>query len=94
MYFGTVYRVILHFAVYFHENQFAYPWSLDDPDKGSGRDNHYCFFNYSSSLAADAVFFNSEYNRSTFLDGLEPFLHAFPDHREKGNIEKYFWKQP
>jgi len=67
-------------AVYFHENQLSYPWAEDDPDRYSGRDAHYGFINYTSALAADAVVFNSNYHRDSFLDSLEPFLRQFPDH--------------
>ena len=46
-------------ALYFHENQLSYPWSSGDLDHKNGRDLHYGFINYSSSLSADKVFFNS-----------------------------------
>jgi glycosyltransferase involved in cell wall biosynthesis len=74
-------------AVYFHENQLTYPWSEKDRDLARERDVHYCFINYVSALAADAVLFNSEYHLNTFLDGLEPFLNAFPDHQETCTVE-------
>lgn len=74
-------------AVYFHENQITYPWSGKDRDLARERDVHYCFINYSSALAADAVLFNSEYHRNAFLDSLEPFLDTFPDHHETGTVE-------
>jgi glycosyltransferase involved in cell wall biosynthesis len=74
-------------AVYFHENQITYPWSEKDRDLARDRDVHYCFINYSSALAADAVLFNSEYHLNAFLDSLEPFLAAFPDHHEIETIE-------
>jgi glycosyltransferase involved in cell wall biosynthesis len=74
-------------AVYFHENQITYPWSEKDRDLAKERDVHYCFINFSSALAADAVFFNSEYHRNSLLDGLEPFLAAFPDHHETDAVE-------
>jgi len=72
-------------AVYFHENQLSYPWSPDDADPGLKRDAHYCFINYTSALAADAVCFNSEYHRHDFLARLPEFLASFPDHREDRN---------
>ena len=74
-------------AIYFHENQLAYPWSPTDSDVRDARDNHYKFINYTSALVADQVFFNSEYNRSSFLGALVPFLKAFPDHQNKQTIE-------
>ncbi len=69
-------------AVYFHENQFAYPWSEQDRDVGQKRDRHYGFINFVSALAADAVYFNSEYNRDSFFEALPKFLRHFPDYRE------------
>lgn len=74
-------------AVYFHENQLTYPWSPDDADTSKGRDIHYAFINYSSALAADAVFFNSCYHFDSFFEGLSPFLRSMPDKREWGTIE-------
>ena len=37
-------------ALYFHENQLAYPWSPDDRDVAQQRDHHYGFINYVSAL--------------------------------------------
>ncbi|MTI88939.1 MAG: DUF3524 domain-containing protein [Balneolaceae bacterium] len=74
-------------AMYFHENQLTYPWSPVDEDVDKQRDNHYCFINYVSALAADQVFFNSEYHRQSFLDALPEFLQQFPDKREKDNVD-------
>ena len=79
-------------ALYFHENQITYPWSGADPDPESERDVHYGFINFTSALAADEVFFNSQYHMDSFLKGLGPFLEGFPDHKEidaiKGIEEK------
>ncbi len=74
-------------AMYFHENQLTYPWSPQDRDKKKKRDNHYSFINYISALAADKIFFNSEYHKESFLEALPKFLKQFPDKREKENIE-------
>ena len=75
-------------AVYFHENQLSYPWSPDDRDVQKDRDKHYGFINYVSALAADAVFFNSQYNMASFLQELGKLLNHFPDFREKENIDR------
>jgi glycosyltransferase involved in cell wall biosynthesis len=75
-------------AIYFHENQLSYPWSPTDQDVDKQRDNHYKFINYTSALAADDVFFNSEYHMNSFLDALGPFLKAFPDHQNTTTIKK------
>ncbi|MFH1314256.1 MAG: DUF3524 domain-containing protein [Candidatus Eisenbacteria bacterium] len=73
-------------VLYFHENQITYPWSESDPDPTVQRDLHYGFINYASALAADAVAFNSEYHRTSFLSGLDPFLRRFPDHNETDTV--------
>lgn len=75
-------------ALYFHENQFAYPWSPVDRDVSKQRDKHYGFINYASALAADWCFFNSRYNHDTFIDALKPFLKHFPDFNEISSIKK------
>ena len=67
-------------ALYFHENQLCYPWSPTDEDQYTGRDNHYAYINFSSALAADHLFFNSNYHRKAFLDALPAFLDQFPDY--------------
>ncbi|MCR9288916.1 MAG: DUF3524 domain-containing protein [Bacteroidetes bacterium] len=79
-------------AVYFHENQITYPWSPKDPDVPLKRDNQYGFLNYTTALAADFVFFNSEYHKNSFLKALPNFLNQFPDRKEVDNIEKIIAK--
>jgi glycosyltransferase involved in cell wall biosynthesis len=74
-------------AVYFHENQLTYPWSPADADTALKRDMHYAFINYSSALAADAVFFNSAYHLKEFIAELPAFLRSMPDKRELATIE-------
>jgi glycosyltransferase involved in cell wall biosynthesis len=72
--------------IYFHENQLSYPWSPDDRDRAKGRDHHYPFINFISALSSDAVLFNSQYHRHTFLTELPRFLGSFPDHRPKSEV--------
>ncbi|HLP20532.1 MAG TPA: DUF3524 domain-containing protein [Chitinophagales bacterium] len=74
-------------AVYFHENQLNYPWSPTDADVKLQRDNHYAFINYAIALAADHVFFNSQYHHDAFLNELPRFLKAFPDNNNIGTID-------
>lgn len=76
------------FAVYFHENQLLYPWSLHDRDVIYKRDHHYGFINYTSALAANQVFFNSDYHREGFLAELRHFLKNFPDNNELGTVDQ------
>jgi glycosyltransferase involved in cell wall biosynthesis len=73
-------------SVYFHENQITYPWSPDDRDLILKRNNQYGFINYTSALAADTIFYNSNYHLTSFTESLEPFLRQFPDHRTLENI--------
>lgn len=75
-------------ALYFHENQLCYPWSATDRDVIQKRDKHYGFINYVSALAADAVFFNSQYHQDCFLHELPRLLKHFPDHRELSGVKR------
>ena len=68
-------------AIYFHENQITYPWSSTDPDLTLKRENQYGFINYTSTLAADSVYFNSPYHKKSFLEALPTFLKQFPDYK-------------
>lgn len=62
-------------VVYFHENQFEYPNRTDQP-----RDLHFAFTNLTTVLAADAVWFNSEFNLKSFIRGIEESLSRWPDY--------------
>lgn len=62
-------------VVYFHENQLTYP--ARDPQE---RDLHFGFTNFTSAVAADAVWFNSEYHRGSFLEALAKLLGVMPDY--------------
>jgi glycosyltransferase involved in cell wall biosynthesis len=70
-------------ALYFHENQLTYPLQ-----PGEKRDLHFGFINYVSALRADAVFFNSAYHQTAFLDELPRLLKHFPDYSELGSVER------
>jgi glycosyltransferase involved in cell wall biosynthesis len=74
-------------ALYFHENQICYPWSPTDRDVAEKRDRHYGFINYASALAANRVFFNSQFHKNAFFDELPKFLKHFPDYNEFASIE-------
>jgi glycosyltransferase involved in cell wall biosynthesis len=62
-------------ALYFHESQFTYP---DSPQMTT--DSSYPFLNWTSAVAADAVFFNSPYHREVFFSELPRLLKSFPDY--------------
>ncbi len=69
--------------VYCHENQFAYPASP------AARDCHEPkMVGLYSALAADRVLFNSEYNRQSFLHGVQAFLDGMPDAVPPGVVER------
>ena len=59
--------------IYFHENQFAYPESNTVGLLERQLTSIY------TALSADRVFFNSEFNRSTFLIGAKKLLARMPD---------------
>lgn len=69
--------------VYFHENQFAYPES--GREFGSVEPK---ILNIYTALAADWVLFNTEYNRSTFLNGSRKLLKKLPDQVPAGLVER------
>ena len=61
-------------VLYFHENQFVYP-----QDKQAHSLLEAQMVSLYSSLAADRVVFNSEYNRRSFFDGCTALLKRLPD---------------
>lgn len=74
-------------ALYFHENQLTYPWSVDDRDFLKGRDVHYGFINYASAMAADTVLFNSRFHLESFFEELPRLLKHFPDYNELDTVK-------
>lgn len=60
-------------AVYYHENQFAYP------TRNLRKNANLLVTNLYTALAGDQVYFNSAYNRRSFLDGVDTFLAKMPD---------------
>ncbi len=60
--------------IYFHENQLTYPVRLEDE-----RDYQFAMTNLTSALAADAVWFNSQFHMNSFLKALWKFLKSMPD---------------
>jgi len=70
-------------VIYFHENQLTYPVRF-----ASERDYQFVMTNLTSALAADAVWFNSEFHRESFLGALGRFLKSMPDHQPVGAVEQ------
>ncbi len=63
-------------ALYFHENQFAYPQSQNTEQRRVEPQ----MVNLYSALAADELWFNSAYNRDSFFAGCQGLMKALPDH--------------
>ena len=61
-------------ALYFHENQFAYPESRGRHGQLEAR-----MVSLYSALAAQCLLFNSSYNLESFMRGCELMLKSFPD---------------
>lgn len=74
-------------VAYFHENQLTYP--VEHP---TDFDYHFVFSNMMTALAADRVWFNSDYNRQSFLSELKLFLKRMPDRVPLDCIEKILSK--
>ncbi|KAH8408880.1 hypothetical protein KR009_002982 [Drosophila setifemur] len=69
--------------VYFHENQLTYPVR-----EVKERDCQYGLNEILTCLAADFVLFNSDFNRTSFLSNVQPFLNIQPDLKLKNIREK------
>lgn len=69
--------------LYFHENQFAYPNQQQDQ-----RDLHFGISNFSAALAADAVWYNSEYNRDSMQGQLAQWCSKWPDYAPTKQLEQ------
>ncbi len=76
----------LRTAIYFHENQLTYPVSQKDTDLLYNRDRHYGFINFTSALACDSVFFNSEFHRQSFFRALRQAHQNYPDFKESDSV--------
>jgi glycosyltransferase involved in cell wall biosynthesis len=63
-------------VAYFFENQLTCPVRHE-----SERDQQFVLSNLTTAIAADHVWFNSEFHRKDFLDGLAGFLLDLPDQR-------------
>ena len=68
-------------VTYFHENQWAYPVSPD-----ARPDHHFGYTNFLTAIASDRVWFNSDYNRSSFLEASRDFLRRMPDYSETREV--------
>lgn len=69
-------------VVYLHENQLTYPVRFDEE-----RDFHFGYTNFTTCLAADAVWFNSEFHRREYLAALRSFLKRMPDFQSLAAVD-------
>ena len=69
----------LPILTYFHENQFAYPVTVE-----AERDLHFAFTNLTTALASDRLAFNSAHNFESFLAGGRELLGRSVDLRLPG----------
>ena len=69
-------------VLYFHENQFIYPnrWSQE-------RDRHFPFTNFVSAIAADKLWFNSQFNLDSLIEALNESVKSWPDFQPAAEIE-------
>lgn len=72
--------------LYFHENQLTFPEHPERPAREW--DRHYAFLNVTGALLADAVWFNSAYHRTLFLEALPGFMSAFPAPRPVDSVRR------
>jgi glycosyltransferase involved in cell wall biosynthesis len=70
-------------AVYFHESQLTYPTGPRQKP-----DSSFALINWTSALAADAVYFNSGYHQDVFFAGTRRLLESFPDHTHTGLVDE------
>lgn len=70
-------------ALYMHENQLTYPLPANRQ-----RDLSFPWINYTAALAADAIFFNSDFHRQSWLCALPSLPGRFHDHHERDLIDR------
>ena len=72
-------------VLYFHENQASFP--ARPGETPADRDLSYAFVDLAGALAADAVAFNSEYQRGSFLSAATELVGRMPDARPTKVLE-------
>jgi glycosyltransferase involved in cell wall biosynthesis len=70
-------------VAYFHENQLTYPARRNDV-----RDVHFVFTNLTTALSAQAVWWNSAFHQSTFLEALGRWARKVPDYPPSDAVER------
>ncbi len=67
--------------VYFHENQLTYPVQHEDE-----RDYQFAMTNLTTALAADSVWFNSQFHLESLMEAFEKFLRKMPDFQPVASV--------
>ncbi len=70
-------------VLYFHENQLTYPTRF-----AGERDLHFALTNFTSALAAQQVWFNSEFHRRAFLSAVRSWLRRMPDYAPVAELDQ------
>lgn len=70
-------------AAYFHESQMTYPTG---PRQKA--DKSLALVNWTSALAADAVYFNSGYHNDVFFKETRRLLQSYPDQTHAGYVDE------
>lgn len=70
-------------VVYFHENQLTYPNQVE-----SDRDYQFVVTNMTTALAADSLWFNSDFHKNEFPNSLKKFIRKFPSEKPENIIER------
>lgn len=73
--------------LYFHENQFEFPLS-EHVKQGARGSIEPQMVNLYAALAADHLLFNSEFNLSSFLSGVDELLKKMPDFVPQNTIQQ------
>ena len=68
--------------IYFHENQLVYPVKKSKEE----RDFQYGYNQILSALTANQILFNSEFNKSSFLQSISSFMKLQPDFRPDSRL--------
>ncbi|MFB6306893.1 MAG: DUF3524 domain-containing protein, partial [Flavobacteriales bacterium] len=75
-------------AIYFHENQLAYPWTSHDGKIAEKIRMNYAMINVKSALTADKLYFNSSYNKSSFIKNAKEFFKNYRGISIENDIDK------